>query len=587
MSARAALMRRLLSLTGVPRWRVALTVVLGALTVLFGVGLMASAGYLISRAAERPAVLSLEGVIVAVRFFGIGRPLLRYMERLASHDLALGALGRVRVHAYERIEPLAPAQLEGYRDGDLLSRMVADVDALQNLHLRGILPPLVALAAGALAAGAAAAFLPAAGLILALGLLVGGLAVPGVAGACARRASRRRALARGALSAEVLELLDSAPELAAYGQAQERLAAVQRADRTLVSCSRGEALAVGLGDGVGLLITGVTTACVLAAAVTAHAGGRLNAVLLALLALLTIAAFDAIQPLAAASRELLVTLGAGRRVLEVIDREPAIHDPVEPLPAPSQFTVALEHVAARYGPGEQPALRDVTLRLEPGCRVALIGPSGAGKTTIVNLLLRFLDPESGRVSIGGRELSEYAQDDVRCAISVAGQDSHLFSTSIRENVRLARPDARSEELEQALRAARIWSWIESLPDGLDTLVGEEGRELSGGQRQRIVLARALLAGAPVLVLDEPTAHLDPQTAGELVRDVFDAAGGRSVLLITHRPEGLELVDEIVTLHAGRTVGRGDWEQLTEREREDEHANGDDLLASLSKGAIAV
>jgi ATP-binding cassette, subfamily C, bacterial CydC len=555
VSDTVTLLRRLLTLTAASPRRVALAVLLGALTVLFGVGLMASAGYLISRAAERPAVLSLEGVIVAVRFFGIGRPLLRYLERLASHDLALGALGEVRVHAYSRIEPLAPAQLEAYRDGDLLSRMVADVDTLQNLHLRGVLPPLVAVCAGALAAGAAAAFLPAAGAILAAGLLLSVLLVPTVASLSARHASRRKAQARGALVAEELELLGSAPELVAYGCEQRRLADLDDANRALVRCTRGEAFAGGLGEGICLVIAGVTTAAVLAVAVVAHADGTLNAVLLALLALLTIASFDAVQPLPSAARELSITLGAGRRVLELIDREPAIRDPAEPLPAPSNFAVAFEHVAASYGPGQPPALRDVSLRLEPGRRLAVTGASGAGKTTVVNLLLRFLDPVAGRVTVGGRDLREYDQEDVRRVFGVAGQNSHLFSTSVRENVRLARPEAGEEALEQALRAARIWSWIEDLPDGIDTLVGEEGRELSGGQRQRIVLARALLAGAPVLILDEPTAHLDPRTASELVRDVFAAAAERSVLLITHRPEGLELVDEIITLDGGRVLSR--------------------------------
>ena len=254
------------------------------------------------------------------------------------------------------------------------------------------------------------------------------------------------------------------------------------------------------------------------------------------------------QPLSAVARELPATLGAGRRILELIDREPAVVDPAEPAPAPSPpFAVALEDVSARYAPHEPAVLDGFSLRLEPGARVALLGASGAGKTTVVNLLLRFLDPEQGRVTLGERDLRDYRQDDVRRAIAVAGQDSHLFSASIRENVRLARPEAGDAEVEHALARARLWHWVQDLPDGLDTLVGEQGRQLSAGQRQRLVLARALLTDAPVLVLDEPTAHLDPPTAERLMEDVLSAAGERSVLLITHRPEGLGLVDEVVVL----------------------------------------
>ncbi len=473
---------------------------------------------------------------------------MRYLERLASHDVALGALGRLRARFYARIEPLAPAELDCYRKGDLLSRMVADVDALQNLYLRGLEPPLVALLAGAVSVAVAVAFLPAAGLVLAGGLLVGGVAVPALAGFFGARAGRRQAAARGRLSAELVELLRGAPELVAFGAEEAALGRVRAADGALVSLARRDALVAGVADGLGLVVTGFTVAGVLAVAVSASASGALDRVLIAMVTLLALASFEAVTPLAAAARELSATLAAGRRVLELTDREPAVRDPATPAPAPGwPFAVALEGVRARY-PGEQrPALDGVNLRLEPGERVALLGPSGAGKTTITNLLLRFLDPEDGRVTLAGRDLRDYRQDDVRHAISVAGQESHLFAASIRANLRVGRADASDDELADALRRARIWDWICRLPDGLDTFVGEEGRELSGGQRQRIVLARALLAGAPVLVLDEPTAHLDPDTASELVDDVFAAAGDRTVLLITHRTEGLDLVDRVVTL----------------------------------------
>jgi thiol reductant ABC exporter CydC subunit len=540
--------RRLLALVAAPRRRVALSVGLGAATVLFGVGLMATAGYLISRAAERPAVLSLTVAIVCVRFFGLGRPIARYFERLASHDLALRSLGRARMAVYEHVEPLAPAQLEGYRRGDLLSRMVADVDSLQNLHLRGVGPPLVALVAGAVSVAVTAAFLPVAAVVLAAGLVTAGIAVPAVAGSLGRRAGGLRAAARGALTAELVETVRGASELAVYGREDEQLGRLRERDRALVRVARRAALADGAGDGLRLLVSGLTVAGVLAVAVSSHAAGNLDRVLIAMLALLALASFEAVQPLAQAARELADTLAAGQRLLELIDREAAIVDPDDPVPVPAEpFAVALEGVRSRYAPDEPLALDGVDLRLEPGRRVALVGPSGAGKTTVANLLVRFLDPEAGRVTLGGRDLRDYRQEDVRRAIAVAGQNSHLFSTTIRENVRLGRDDATDDEIEDALRRTRILDWIRSLPRGWDTLVGEEGRELSGGERQRLVVARALLAGAPVLVLDEPTAHLDPPTADRLMDDVIDAAGDRSVLLITHRSEGLDRMDEVVAL----------------------------------------
>ena len=323
-------LRRLLSLAHAPRARVAAAVLLASATVVCGVGLMATAGYLISRAAERPAVLSLTVAIVAVRFFGLSRPVLRYLERLASHDLAFRVLGRVRVRVYERIEPLAPVELDGYRHGDLLSRMVADVDALQNLHLRGVGPPLVAAVAGAACVGAAAAALPAAGLVLAAGLLLAGVAVPAIAGALALRSGRRQAAARADLTAELVELLQAAPELVVYGQEQRRLDRVRVADRTLVRLASRDAFAAGVGDGLTLLVTGATVAGVLAVSVSAHAAGHLDRVLIATLALLALASFEAVQPLSAAARELSATLAAGRRILELIDREPSSAIPPSP-----------------------------------------------------------------------------------------------------------------------------------------------------------------------------------------------------------------------------------------------------------------
>lgn len=544
--------RRLLGLADLQRGRVALAIGLGALAVGFGVALMTAAGYLISRAAELPPILSLTTIIVVVRFLALARPLARYLERLASHDLALRALGRIRASVYERIEPLAPAELAAFRRGDLVSRLVADVDDLQGLYLRGLGPPVVGLVVAVSCVIAVAFVLPAAALVLALGLALGGIAVPLLAAGLGRRIGCRHAAARGELTAELVELLHGAEELAAYGREDDALDRVRDADRELVGLGHRDALVSGIADAGSILVAGLTAAGVLAVAVAAHDAGSLDRVLVAALALLAISSFDAVAPLPDAARELSRTLSAGRRILELTGREPAVTDPDRPQ-RPRPGAVELHDVTARYAPGDPPVLERFDLRIDPGARVALVGPSGSGKTTVTSLLLRFLDPEHGRVTIGGRDVRELRQEDVRSTFALAGQEAHVFDSTIRENLRLARPEATEEALHEVLRRVRLDDWVRSLAHGLDTHVGEEGARLSGGQRQRLVVGRALLMDAPVLVLDEPTAHLDGPTAEALVTDVFDAADDRSVLLITHRPEGLALVDRVVRLGGVATV----------------------------------
>jgi len=542
--------RRLLALARLPRSRVALSIALGALTVGFGVALIATAGYLISRAAEQPPILSLTTIIVSVRFLALARPLARYLERLFSHDLALRGLGRIRSSVYARIEPLAPAELDAFRRGDLVSRLVGDVDALQGLYLRGIAPPLVAAAVASACVVAVALASPAAAAVLAAGLVLAGTVVPLLAFRLARRVGERQAAARGAMTSELVELLRGAPELAAFGREEDTLARIRELDGRLTRLSRRDALVAGLADAAFVLVAGLTTVGVLAFAVSAHDAGTLDRVLIATLALLALSSFDSVAPLPAAARELSGTLASGRRVLELVDRAPAVRDPSVPVPAPTgAVTVALEGVTARYQADGPPVLEGFDLELPPGRRVALVGPSGAGKSTVTSLLLRFLDPVAGRVTIDGRDLRELRQEDVRRTFALAGQEAHVFDSTIRENLKLANPDATEDELFEALGRARLRDWVDSLPDGIETLVGEDGARLSGGQRQRLVVARALLADAPVLLLDEPTAQLDPDTAEALVTDVLAAADGRSVLLVTHRPEGLDLVDEVVSLPA--------------------------------------
>jgi thiol reductant ABC exporter CydC subunit len=539
-----------------PRARLALSVALGSLTVLLGVGLMSLAGYVISRAAEHPPILELTVAMVAVRACGIGRPIARYFDRLGSHDLAFRVLARVRGTFFRGLEPQVPARVEGYRRGDLLARMVDDVDAMQNLFLRGITPPLVAIVAGGISVVVAALFVPAAGAILAVGLVVGGVGVPALAAVGGGRAERGRAALRAELSAEIVDLLRGGPELVVLGADHAAVENIRRLDAELARRAGRSAAVGGLVEGLEIVVSGLTVAAVLAVCVHATALGSLDRVLVASVALLAMAAFECVAPLPAAAIQLRETMASGRRVLEIADGAPAVLEPAEPAELPLDPTVTLDDVGFAYTDGASWALHDVDLRLEPGRSLALVGPSGSGKSTVAALMVRFLDPDRGAVTLGHEDLRSLRQADVRSRITLDGQDAFLFSTTILENVRLARPGADDAAVEAALRRARIWDWVEGLPQGWGTFVGEDGAAVSGGERRRIALARTFLADAPVVVLDEPTAHLDLPTASAIVRDALAGADGRSVLLITHRPEGLDLVDQVVTLRGGRiTAGR--------------------------------
>ena len=535
-----------------PLWpRFALAAVFGTLAVGAAVALMATSGYLISKASLRPPILSLSIAIVAVRLFGVSRGVFRYAERLSSHDAALRLLARTRVRFFERLEPLVPAGLPGARTGDLLSRFVADVDQLQDLYLRGLAPPLVAAAVGTGSVVAAAFLLPAAAPWLALGLLLASVVLPAATSWLARAAGGRQAGARAALATEVVELLSAAPELVAYERTQVQLARIADADARLARIAHRDAFAAGLGEGMTTLLAGATAFAVLLVGVSATHAGKLRGVLLAALVLLATAAFEAVRPLPEAAQQLAATRGAARRLYELTDREPPVHEPERPLPPPAGDVLRLEHAQVRYGLHAPWVLDGAELELRAGSRIALLGASGAGKSTLASLLVRFRDPDEGRVTLDGNDLRAYAQDDVRRAVALAGQEAHLFQTTIRNNVRLAKHDASEEELEAALERARIRSWIASLPQGLDTDVGERGTRVSGGQRQRIALARAFLSGARLLVLDEPTAHLDTETATEILDDLLAAADETGVLLITHSRLRLERFDHVLRLEQGR------------------------------------
>ncbi|MEU0001119.1 thiol reductant ABC exporter subunit CydD [Streptomyces microflavus] len=547
---------------GAQRGQLALALLLGSLAVGSAVGLMAVSGWLISRASEQPPVLYLMMAVTATRAFGIGRAVFRYAERLVSHDAVLKLLAELRVAVYRGLERVAPAGLRTVRRGDLLSRLVADVDALQDYWLRWLLPAGTALTVSVAAAGFTGWLLPEAGVVLAVGLLVAGVGVPLVSGAFARRTERQLAPARAALATRVTDLLGGTAELTVAGALPARQAHMRAADGLLTRIASRAATATALGSGLSALVCGLTVVAAALVAVPAVNDGRLAGVALAVVVLTPLAAFEAVAGLPLAVQYRQRVLRSAERVYEVLDAPVPVREPAAPADAPSSpFPLEVRGLSARYPGAHHDALRSLDLTLVPGRRIAVVGPSGSGKTTLAQVLLRFLDASSGTYSIGGVAADALDGDTVRRSVGLCAQDAHVFDSSIRENLRLARTGASDAELYDALSRARLLEWVRSLPEGLDTPVGEHGARLSGGQRQRLALARALLADFPVLVLDEPAEHLDLATADALTADLLAATEGRTTVLITHRLAGVEAVDEVLVLDAGRVAQRGPYAEL--------------------------
>ncbi len=553
---------RLLRLARPLRGRLLLSVLAGAAATGCGVALLATSGFLLARASQHPSILAISVAIVAVRAFSVGRGVSRYLERLTSHDVAFRVLADIRVAIYRRLERLAPAGLAAFRSGDLLAALISDVDASQDLFIRGIGPPLAAAMVGAGAVTVCLLILAPAGGVLALGLLAAGAVAPALAVAASRRAARATAPARGEFGAAVTDLLSGAADLHAFGAQDTALAAADEADGKLTALARRSAAAAGVGTGLIAGLTGLTLWGVLLLGVAAVGHGTLTRVPLAVLTLTALASFEAVTVMPAAALQLGAARASAGRIGAILDAPDPVAEPAVPRSLPAgPVHVQLHRVQVRYEPEAPLALDGLDLDLPPGRRVALIGPSGAGKSTAAAVLLRFCQPTGGTVTLDGTDLAGYAADEVRTLIGGVPQDPHIFDASVRDNLRLARPGAGDDELAAAAARARLLPWISALPRGWDTPVGAHGAAMSGGERQRLALARALLADPAVLILDEPTAHLDPESRAALTADLLTLTAGRTTLLITHELDGLDQVDEIVVLDHGQVTQRGTHEQL--------------------------
>ena len=538
-----------------------LAALLGFATIASGVGLMTASAYIIAKAATQPSIADLQVAIVGVRFFGIARGVFRYLERLVSHQVNFRLLARLRVWFYESLEPLAPARLTKYRSGDILSRIVADVETLEHFYVRVIAPPVVAVLVAALMWFFMGSVAPPLAVTLMIFLALAGIGVPLVTRLLSQGPGRCLVNLRSELNAALVDGVQGVAELLVFGAEERQQRRVGTLSRELAVLQQRMAWIEGLGSSLTGLLMNLATLAVLILAIPLVTAGELDGIALAVLALAVIASFEAIVPLPSAAQYLENSLEAGRRLFEIVDAEPEVHDPATPSPALRDYGLRLKDVSFCYEAGGPAALDGISFSLPQGGSLAVVGPSGAGKSTLVNLLLRFWEYDAGEITLGGHELRAFQGQALRHVMSVVSQHTHLFNATVRDNLLLARPDASQADLERAARRAQVHDFVESLPQGYDTYIGEQGVKLSGGQRQRLAIARALLKDAPILILDEPTANLDSLTEREVMGAIQSLMAGRTTLIISHRLVGLEAVDEILVLRAGKIVERGSHHDL--------------------------
>lgn len=542
-------------------WQVALAVILGVATILSSVGLMGSSAYIISAAALHPSIAALSVAIVAVRFFGIARGVFRYAERLVTHNLTFRILASLRVWLYAALVPLAPARLLRERSGDLHARIVADIETLEHFFVRVVEPPLVAIITTTVLFLQLAVYNLSLAFVAVGFLILAGVGVPALVYMLSRTPGQRLINERATLNAMYVDTLQGMSELVAFGQALQWQDKLQSHDHLVRQIQRRLASINALGSSLGLLFSGLANLAALLVAIPLITSGHISGVFLASLVLMTQAAFEATMPLSGALQSLTTSQAAAERLFALVDTAPEVRDPVKPSPIPQRFDLAVQDLRFRYAPNEPYILDGINFSIPEGKLVALVGPSGSGKTTLLHVLLRFWEYQEGTCTIGGYDLRKFKQSDLLRYIAVVSQQSHLFNTSLRQNLLLARPDANGEEMIAAAQQAQLDAFISQLPQSYETSIGENGLRLSGGERQRLAVARALLKDAPILLLDEPTAHLDTTNAQSLLHALFALRQGKTTLLITHQLEGLEAADEILVLENGHIVERGMHEQL--------------------------
>jgi len=541
---------RLIKLMAPFRWWILLAVFLSFATVGASVGLMAVSAYLISKAALTTEVSQLTLALTGVRLFAISRAVFRYAERLVTHTATFRILTTLRVWFYKAIVPLAPARLVDHRSGDLLARTMADIETLENFYVRVIVPPLAAALVSLCTFLLLGSFDIILGIVVLLFLLLTGLVLPLITRWLSSRPAAEIITIRAELNAVLVDEVQGLADLVAFGQSSHYQKQVMALNDELNHSQERLALVRGLANGLTALFIGLAGLTVLWLAIPLVTGGKLEGVFLALLPLTAIASFEAVVPLSLSLQYLESGKAAGRRLFEMIDALPAVVDPEPPSPQPDGFGIEVTDLTFSYGPGEPAVFYGLSFTVPSGGKAALVGPSGSGKTTLINLLLRFWEYQDGRIRVGKQELRSYQAEDMRQMIGVVSQQPHLFNSTIRDNLLLVKAEASDEELLSACEMAQIHEFINNLPQGYHTRIGENGLMLSGGERQRLAIARVILKDAPILILDEATSHLDALTAKRVMGALEEFMAGRTTLVIAHKLE-LSHFEQVIRLEGGR------------------------------------
>ncbi len=538
-------------------WWMALAALIGFATTGSSIGLLMTSGYIIAKAALQPPMAALQLSILGVRVFGLARGVLRYAERLISHNITFKILAKLRLWFYDAIEPLAPARLMHFKSGDLLQRIVDDIQSLENIYTRVLGPPLTALLVALLMWFLLGMYSLQAALLIMLFHLLAGIGVPLLTTWLSRGLSVGVMNHKTVQQILALDLFQGIGELQVYGKLPEHLAQMRSAEKSKLLLQRKNALIEGMHDSLtGMLMNGAVIA-ILWALIPAVSSGGMNGISLAIITLAVIASFEPFLPLPATVKHLEADKHAGERLFEILDAKPETEAPAIPLPFPSNHDIRVEHLSFTYPGSLSKTLDSISFSLPVGQHIALVGPSGAGKSTITSLFMRFWNSTEGQITLGGLNINLFDPEEVRRNISLVSQRTYLFAETIRENLLLAKPNASDEELKNALSAAGLSQFTSKL----DEWTGQHGMKLSGGERQRIAIARILLQNAPIVILDEATANLDGVTEREVTETLKTISAGKTLITITHRLKGMEQYDRILVLEKGKIVEQGVHREL--------------------------